>query len=71
MNAKCEVKIFGTEFRAEQKITLFCDDNKKTGSFPTYRTVHGCWTLDLAGHGYDIPTGSLVTQTTKLDVLCP
>ena len=27
-----------------------------------FRTVHGCWTLDLAGHGHDIPW---VTQTTK------
>ena len=33
MNAKCEVKIFRTEFRAEQKITLFCDNNKKKGQF--------------------------------------
>ena len=30
-----------------------------------YHTVHSCWTLDLAGHGHDISTGSCVTQTTK------
>ena len=25
--------MFRTEFRAEQKITLFCDNNKKKGQF--------------------------------------
>ena len=28
-------------------------------------TVYGCWTLDIAGHRYDIPSRYWVTQTTK------
>ena len=30
---------------------------KRTSNVKLDRTVHSCWTLDLAGHGHDIPTG--------------
>ena len=58
MNVKCEVKIFRTEFRAEQKMTLFCDNNKKNGQFsdlPYYMYMYSMYIYIYTLYGIQDP----------------
>ena len=69
MNVKCEVKIFRTEFRAELKTTLFCDNNKKNGQFsdlPYYMYMYSMYIYIYTLYGIQDP-GPCIHVTVYTD----